>query len=312
MSITGSIWKDLQLEFRSGNVLTQLIIVNVGVFIFINLVRVVLFLSMSDHTASNDLFYNFLSWVMLPAELSKLLIRPWTLITHMFSHYSFFHILFNMLWLYWFGRILRLYLGETKILPIYLLGGLFGAFLLIISYNLLPGLTSELPYVRALGASGGVLAIIVATATLVPNHAIFLLFFGEVKIKYLALVMVVLDLVSIAGSNTGGSIAHLGGAAFGYLFIKQLQSGSDWSKPVNGFLDLIKQAFSFERKPKAVFKNVEKAKGGNGRFVSSKSKKTDDQQKKIDKILDKISVSGYDSLTAEEKEFLFRVSKDDR
>ncbi len=310
MSITGSIWKDLQLEFKSGNVLTQLIIVNVGVFVLINLVRVILFLFLQDN--GDDIFDNFLSWIMLPADPLKLLMRPWTIITHMFTHYSFLHILFNMLWLYWFGRILRQYLGDTKILPIYLLGGLAGAVLLVVSFNIFPGLTAAAPYVQALGASGGVLAIMVATATLVPDHTIFLLFFGAVRIKYIVMVFVALDLIGIAGANTGGSIAHLGGAALGFVFIKQLQSGNDWSKPMNRFFDFMKDVFSFKSKPKAVYKNEDRARFGGTTGQKSKTAKNTERQGKIDKILDKITVSGYDSLTKEEKEFLFRVSNDDK
>ena len=292
-----SIWGDIKREFTGGNVVSQLIIVNVVIFVVINLVTVGMFL------ASGSTENPILPWIMLHANVMDLLRRPWTLITHMFAHYGIWHLLFNMLWLFWFGKIIQEFIGNKKILPLYIYGGIMGAALLIISYNIFPGLKSDMPYVSALGASAGVLAIVVAAATLVPDYTVFLLFFGGVKIKYIALFMVILDMVSIPGLNSGGRIAHLGGALFGYVFIKQLQMGHDWSMPFNDFMEAIASLFK-KREPRIVYKT----KAGN-----QKRKRTDypeDKQQKVDALLDKIASSGYDSLTKEEKEFLFKASKD--
>jgi len=306
----GSIWDDIKQEFRSGNALTRLILVNIGVFITLNLLHLVLFLSMGDRAQSQILFYEVLSWLMIPAEVGKLLTRPWTLITHMFAHYEFWHIRFNMLWLYWFGRILRDFAGNHRLFPIYFLGGIAGAFLLIISYNLFPVLQPALPHVRALGASAGVLAIITATATLMPNYTIYLLFLGPVKIKWIALVMVVIDLLSITGSNTGGHIAHIGGAIFGFVFIKQLQQGQDWSRPFNNFTDLLREAFVPGQKPRVVHRS-DPGRSSKRRKKEGQKPKDTSKQERIDAILDKISRSGYDSLSKEEKDFLFKASREE-
>lgn len=300
-----SIWDDLKREF-SNNIVNRLIIINVAVFLIINLVNVIVFLIYTDRSISENITANILSWVMLPANLMDLLKRPWTLITHMFAHYQIFHLLFNMLWLYWFGKILQEFIGGKKVLPLYVLGGFAGAFLLIIAHNIFPGLQPALPYVKALGASAGVLAIVVAAATLVPDYTVFLLFFGSVRIKFIALFLVILDLVSIPNLNSGGHIAHLGGMLFGYIYIKQLQMGHDWSKPFNNFLDGIVNLFSSRKNPRVVYKTDSRE--------AKKSRPTDfsgDQQQRVDAILDKIARSGYDSLSKEEKEFLFRVSKEE-
>lgn len=293
-----SIWGDIKREFFSGNVLSQLIIINVVIFVAINLVTVGVFL------ASGSTVNPILPWIMIPADVMQLLRRPWTLLTHMFAHFAIWHLLFNLLWLFWFGKIIQEFIGNKKILPLYIYGGLCGAALMIISYNIFPGLKPDMPYATALGASAGVLAIVVAAATLVPDYTVFLLFFGAVKIKYIALFMVILDMVSIPGLNSGGRIAHLGGALFGYVFIKQLQVGHDWSKPFNNFLESVTGLFK-RKEPRVVYKT---------KTPEPKKKRADfpeGKQDRVDAILDKIATSGYDSLTKEEKEFLFKVSNDE-
>jgi len=292
-----SILEDIRREFTSGNMVSRLIIINVAVFVIINVVTVVMFL------ASGSTVNPVLPWIMLRAEVMDLLKHPWTLLTHMFTHYGIWHLLFNMLWLFWFGKIIQEFIGNKKILPLYVYGGITGALLLIISYNIFPGLRSDLPYVSALGASAGVLAIVTAAATLVPDYTVFLLFFGAVKIKYIALFMVILDMVSIPGLNSGGRIAHLGGALFGYVFIKQLQVGHDWSKPFNNFLEAIVGIFK-RKEPRVVYRTKPQEQ-------KKKRSYPEDKQGRVDAILDKIAQSGYDSLTKEEKEFLFKVSKDE-
>lgn len=304
-----SILDDLKKEFSSGNVISQLIMINIAVFLILNLINVVAFLFYADRQGASMILNKVLAWIMLPADIGDLITRPWTLFTHMFAHYGFLHLLFNMLWLYWFGRIIQEFIGNKKVLPLYILGGLTGAILLIISYNIFPGLQSAVPYVKALGASAGVLAIVVGAATLVPNYSVYLLFFGSVKIKYIAILMVLLDMVSIPDLNTGGHIAHLGGALFGFIFIKQLQLGNDWSKPFYNIINAVGNAFNLSKKPRVVHRK--KRRRTQVRVKSQAEDYSQGKQERIDAILDKIARSGYDSLSKEEKEFLFRVSKED-
>lgn len=304
-----SILDDIKRQFTSGNVVNQLIIINIVVFLVINLVNVIGFLASSDKGIASAWLGKILGWIMLPANPRDLLTHPWTLFTHMFAHYEFLHLLFNLLWLYWFGRIISEFIGHKKILPLYIMGGLTGAILLIAAYNIFPGLHAGMPVVKALGASAGVLAIVVAAATLVPDYSIFLLFFGSVKIKYIAIIMVALDLISIPDFNSGGHIAHLGGALFGFVFIKQLQLGNDWSKPFNDLIDWITGIFSRSKQPRVVYKSRQPR--PKVRKPVSADVGEGGKQDRVDAILDKIASSGYDSLSKEEKEFLFRVSKEE-
>jgi len=294
---SNSILDDLKNIFRQNNIINQIILVNVGVFVLVGIINVI---SWMIGLNSFDLSY----WLSIPASLPALLLKPWTLITYMFLHVGFFHILFNMLWFYWFAQILVNFLGMRKILPIYIYGGLFGAALYIIAYNIFPVFQNVLPAATMMGASAGVLAIVVAAATLSPDFTIHLMFIGPVKIKYIALFSIILDLIQIPHGNAGGHIAHLGGALFGFLFIKQLQAGNDWSKPFNNFMDAFVDAFKPRSKsPKMTYTKT----ASTAPKKTSKSNQTD--QAKIDAILDKISASGYDSLTATEKEMLFKHSK---
>ena len=303
-----SILNDIKREFRSGNVISQLIMINIAVFIILNFINVIAFLFFADRENAGSILSTVLSWIMLPADIGDLITHPWTLFTHMFSHYSFLHLLFNMLWLFWFGRIIQEFIGNKKVLPLYIMGALTGAFLLILSYNIFPGLQSSMPYVKALGASAGVLAIVVAAATLVPDYSVYLLFFGSVKIKYIAILMVLLDMVSIPDLNSGGHIAHLGGALFGFIFIKQLQLGNDWSQPFHNLVNAIGGAFNLSKKPRVVHR---KQRRNQVKVKTRQEDHSTGKQERIDAILDKIARSGYDSLSKEEKEFLFRVSKED-
>jgi membrane associated rhomboid family serine protease len=282
------------------------------VFLVANLFFVITVLSFEERSAANDLLNKVLSYIMLPASVSSLLKKPWTLITHMFAHFKFFHLLFNMLWLYWFGKIVEEFIGSKKILPLYMLGALAGAIILIASYNIFPGLKAGAPYVQALGASAGVLAIVVAAATIVPDYTVFLLFFGPVKIKWIAVVLVVIDLVSIPEQNTGGHIAHLGGALFGFIYIRQLRMGTDLASPFVTVYEKAVNVLNLNPRPNPRYvqrttvppeMKVRKSTGGTADNIS--------KQERIDIILDKISRSGYDSLNKEEKEFLFKVSKED-
>jgi membrane associated rhomboid family serine protease len=218
----------------------------------------------------------------------------------MFLHWDFMHLLMNMIWLYWFGQIFMEFLGARKLLATYLLGGFAGAFLYCLSYNTLPLFSQSMPYSTAMGASASIMAITIATATLLPDYRISLLFIGEVRLKWVAVVILFLDLINISSSNAGGHIAHLGGALYGFVFIRLLQRGTD----ISAWLQRI--TFSTP------------GTGGRLRVVSRSAKSSDDsylydqksREQELDRILDKISKSGYGSLTAAEREFLTRAGNE--
>jgi membrane associated rhomboid family serine protease len=309
-----SIWDDAKRELNRGNMITRLIIINVAVFVVINLVNLVLFIG--NGATPSSLYQDILHFFCMSSDWKFFLTHPWGLFTSMFLHEGFWHLLWNMLFLYWFGRIVGDFIGDQRILPLYLLGGIAGAVLFFISANLLPyGAGGRF----ALGASAGVMAIVVAAGTISPDYVMRLLLLGDVKLKYIVAVLVFLDLILIPqGGNTGGHFAHLGGAFFGWLFVAQLRNGNDFSEPVNNVLDSIRnffiRLFSGERKrkrPKVVYRNPNRPKrSGRGNAASdSGSKEGGAYQEKLDAILEKIKKSGYDSLTSEEKEFLFNASK---
>jgi membrane associated rhomboid family serine protease len=236
----------------------------------------------------------------VPASLGSMITQPWSILTYAFLHEEFLHILFNMLWLYWMGKILAEYLGNKKLLSTYILGGISGALLYILFFNIFPLFSNAVHSSYALGASGSILAITIAVATLLPDYTIFLLFLGPIKMKYIAGFSVLLDLISISGSNAGGHIAHLGGALFGFIYIKQLQKGNDLAKGFNKLTDFISDIFKPKPRIKVAYKNPATKRNPNSQ--------TDPDQETIDKILDKISRSGYTSLSKEEKEILFKAS----
>ena len=292
--------EDIRSKIRNGNPVTLLILLNVAVFLTISLLRILLFL-----TGNFGVLASFLSFIIenisLNLSIQGLLFKPWTLITHMFTHIDLAHIFWNMITLYWFGTILSEYTSIKKIIPLYLLGGIAGA-LFTIFLSLLPPF-HFLSGATAIGASAGITAIIVATATLVPNYRMNLLLIGPVKLIYIAIFVIFIDVLNVASySNVGGNLAHLGGAIMGYIFIVQYKKGRDLSNGINRFFDWM--SGMFRSSPKSKMKVAYK------RGVSDEeynyNKKTEQEQ--IDKILDKISKSGYESLSKTEKEILFKVS----
>ena len=287
--LTGSIIGDIKYQFRYGNMVVKLIFVNIAVFVFINLLNLIGFLAQS-YTAHNFI----LAHLELPASLHTLLYQPWSLLTYMFLHENLFHILSNMLWLYWFGEIFVLYLGDKKVLPLYIMGGLGGAVLYLAAYNLIPVFKPEVNFSLMLGASASIFAIVFAAATINPDHEISLFLFGNVKIKYVAIVPLLLGIFTIPSGNAGGNIAHLGGALTGFLYVTSLRGGFD---PIGSIGKI------FKRKPavKVGYKNT-------GTQVTQPARSKGEQEK-VDEILDKIARSGYDSLSKEERDFLFNYSK---
>ncbi len=298
-----SIWAEIKRQYaQPGDMIFKLIIVNVAVFLVVNIIKLFCTLFITDPLLYATIYHDyFLKWLAVPSDLGQLIYKPWTLLTYMFLHEGFFHLLFNMLWLYWIGRILQDLIGFKKILPIYLMGGLLGGVIYILSYNLFPGLQAYAAGSILLGASAGVLAIVFAAATLTPDYLIHLILIGPVKLKYIALFTLILDVISIGNlSNAGGHLAHLGGALFGFLYIKQLQNGNDWAKTPNKIIDWTMSLF--DKKPKMSYQKSSDKKPKPS--VISKS-----NQARVDDILDKIAEAGYDSLSKEEKDFLFKYSK---
>ncbi len=281
-------WDEIRTQvFRSGNRLNLLIGINVIVFLFLSLLGVIEMLT-TRNAAITTVLNDYLA---IPSYLPKLLVRFWTPFTYMFLHAGFFHILFNMLWFYWLGGIFQEYLGGKKLVDLYIIGGLAGAFLYVLFYNIFPLFAEAKFGSTTVGASAAVMAIIVATATLLPDYTIQLLFLGSVKLKWIALFYVLFDLISITGPNAGGEISHIGGAIAGFFYIKHLQGST-----------MLGQAFERFSKPKTlqiVSKNYAK-----NSTVRSK-------EEEVDSILDKISQSGYASLTKKEKDTLFNASKDE-
>jgi len=301
--MNNSIIDDLKWQFKFGNVINRLVLFNVIIFLFFCVVELFFFL------AQKSAYYEvFMHWLYLPAAPLKILKQPWGFITYQFLHSGFFHILFNMLWLYWLGRILVQYMNQKRIMALYILGGLAGGVLYILAFNIFPVFTqmTSIPYL--VGASASVMAIVVAAATLLPNYEIRLFFIGFVKLKYLALVFVLLDVITISKSNPGGHIAHLGGAFFGWLFVYQLQRGTDLSKGLVNSTEWLKQKLSKNPKLKVAYKNEERI---NKEYPKTKTAVKSDKQAQVDAILDKISETGYDNLTDEEKQILFRFSEED-
>jgi membrane associated rhomboid family serine protease len=252
---------------------------------------------------------------MMPAYLPKLATQPWSIFTYMFMHEGIFHILFNMLFLYWFGMLIHQYLGSRKLANLYILGGLFGALFYVVIYNLAPYFSQSVEGSVMLGASAGVFAIVVGAATLTPNTTFMLLILGPVKIVYIAAFYVILSFANSIGANAGGEIAHLGGALLGYLYITQLRKGNDWGVPVQKVGIFFENLLSRRSKVKVTYRKAKTSSSGGFGGFSSKSnpssiaKNQEATQEEIDMILDKIAEKGYDALSKEEKRKLFEFSK---
>ncbi len=286
----------LKRQFFEGTILAKLLIINIGIFVILSAFNVVFALFGSS-------IMGFVQYFELPASLVRALIQPWSLLTYMFLHLDFLHLLFNMLWLFWFGQIFLRRFTERQLLVVYLLGGIAGGLLYMISYNLFPLFSESVLYSYMLGASASVLAIVVASAMAMPEERVMLMFLGEVKLKYIAIFAVAMSFFNMTSSNAGGNIAHIGGALLGLFFIERLRAGKDITRGVAIFIDKIVNFFKAKTRMKA-------HKGGAySNNKETKANKTDAEQQQIDAILDKVKTSGYDSLTPEEREKLFDASK---
>lgn len=297
--------EDLKRTFRQGNIVVRLIYINVAVFVLEVLLSVVLGLfniSMAHVVA--DLY--------LPADLLQLLRRPWTLVTYMFMHAGVWHLLGNMLWLYWFGRLFLYFFSSKHLRGLYVVGGLMGAVFYIASYNLFPVFAGDLYSATLVGASASVLAIAVATAVREPDYRINLMLIGPVRMKYFALFIVLFDILYVGGSNAGGHLAHLGGALAGWWFVRGINRGYDITHWVNACIDAVGSIFrKRERKPRKpkMKVHVNNAAGNDRKTDYDYNARKKAQSDEVDHILEKLKKSGYSSLTDEEKRKLFDASK---
>jgi membrane associated rhomboid family serine protease len=286
---------------RANNGHVQLIIINVAVFLVL-----VLFFVISQISQMPELFDFIHRQVAIPAPVLDFFQKPWTIITYAFIHdwTGVFHILFNMLVFYWFGKLFVEYLGSDKLIAVYFLGAIAGGIAYLFVYNLIPFYEARIPSGGMVGASAAVYAIVVATATLLPDYTFFLLFLGPVRIKYIAAFYIVISFLGSVGPNEGGNVAHLGGALIGFVYIKQLQAGVNWGSWITAVIDWFKSLFEPRQNVKVTYRKESTAKK-----PSKGSKVSTISQDEIDTILDKISDGGYESLTKEEKEKLFNASK---
>jgi membrane associated rhomboid family serine protease len=295
------IFDDLRQTFRQGNIVVRLIYINVAVYVLCTLLSVVLGLFAIP---SVELLRNF----YLPADLLQLVRRPWTLITYMFMHAGVWHLLGNMLWLYWFGRIFLYFFSAKHLRGLYVVGGLVGGLLYIVAYNLFPIFSGQLYSATLLGASASVLAIAIATAVREPDYRINLMFIGPVRLKYFALFIVLFDALYVGSNNAGGHIAHLGGALAGWWFANGFSQGRDITHWVNVCMNALGGLFvKRERKPRKPKMKVhsQNSRAADYDYNARKKAQADD----VDKILEKLKKSGYSSLSDEEKRRLFEASK---
>ncbi len=290
------IFDNLKHSYHKGSSLNKLIYINIAVFIAITAVSIIAFLVSNSLITTGAI--NLLS---VPSSFGKLLLRPWTVITYMFTHKDIWHILFNMLWLYWFGTIFLEYLDQRKLVAVYIMGGLSGALLYVLSFNIFPAFKEVVAESVAIGASASVMAIVIAVAAYVPNYTINMLFIGRIKIIYVALVIFVLTSAVDFSVNSGGKLAHIGGALSGYLYTVNLKKGRDTGKWINKIIDF----FVTLLKPRKKLKVTHKKPKSEYEYNRIKA----EHQARINMILDKISKGGYDSLTREEKDTLFNESQ---
>lgn len=295
----GSFITDLKNDFRRGSICQQFIYINIGIFVVTALVAIV---GMLFNVGKSS----WMEWLELPAWLPQFIKQPWSIVTYMFLHAGILHLLFNMLWLYSFGQLFLMFFSARHFRGLYFLGGFCGGLLYMVAYNFFPYFESYLYGSYLLGASASVLAIVIATAVRNPEYRVNLLLFGQVRLKYLALVMVVTDLLFVTSNNAGGHIAHLGGALAGWWFAAGLRKGTDVTKWINGAIDWLSGGFRIQRvskKPK-----MEVHYGGRSKDYEYNARKKE-QNEEVDRILDKLKKSGYQSLTTEEKKRLFDASK---
>lgn len=290
-----SIYNDIKEGYKRGGDVIKIIYANAIVFALIAVIKSLLFLLNIDDRP-------LLEAISLPSSFLNLLYSPWTLITYMFVHEEPLHILFNMLFLYWFGSIFAEYMNRKRVLNLYLTGGIAGAFTFILGINIFPVFHNELEFSYLYGASAAVISIVVALATYIPNYKVSVILIGEVKIKYIAAIYMFSYLIGLTGDNAGGELAHIGGAIWGYIYIKNLNRGRDIGSYLDSSIKFLTDLFKPRNRLKVKYKKRRGFK--NSDLYEDKDIKFKSSDIKI--IIDKISKSGYESLTEDEKITLFR------
>lgn len=294
MQTMESIFTNLKRTFQSGSILTKLIYINVGVFLIIRLASLFFTLFKGDELS-------LLQYLQMPSSPEELLYHPWTVITYMFTHFDFLHILFNMLWLYWFGGLFLSFFNERQLGGLYVLGGIAGAILFMLAYNTIPYFQDVASSSYLMGASASVMAIVFAISFYRKDLEIVLFLIGRIKLIYLALFTFIIDLLAITSDNAGGHIAHIGGALLGIIFAYYFKKGIDLTAPMNRMIDWVVNLGKRKPQMRVTYKRAETDYDYNAR----KHRENVD----LDAILDKLKRSGYESLSSEEKKKLFDASK---
>lgn len=291
-----SLKSDFKHWVKQGNSVTILIIINIVIFLLFALVELISFASGGSLQNVYKFMFDNMSLHSLPSVLVR---KPWGLITTLFTHIDIFHILGNMLIFFFFGNLFRSDLGNRRVVPLYLLSGFICSCVIVLANNLMP-MQQGIDW-QGIGASGAVMCFVVAAATLMPNLEIQLFFVMNVRIKWIAAALVIIDMVSLPRGNFGGHIAHLAGAAFGYLYIRSLQRGHDFTAPISTFFEWTGNLFNPSEPSVKKFKPKKSplrvVRNGEPSHAS-----------RLDQLLDKINEKGYNSLTTEEKSWLRKYS----
>lgn len=295
-----NILEEIKQSFSRGNYLTRLIYINAGVFVIVKLMSVI-------STYVLGVSNLWITYLELPAFFQTLIRQPWSIITYMFMHHDFIHLIFNLLTLYWFGKIFLDYFNQKQLVGLYFLGGIGGAIFYLAAFNISNTFNANIFFSYLLGASASVMAIIFALVRYCPNQEIHLALIGPVKLKYLGIAMLVLDVIGTTSVNAGGSISHIGGAVTGYLFAQfMINSGKDITEPINKVIGWVNDLFKQNKKTKfTVHRNTSKT--DEEWNMENKNRKRENNEE-IDRILEKIKKSGYANLSDEEKKRLFDLS----
>ena len=297
---------NLKYRFTSASLLGRLIYINIAVFIVVRLFALMGFLFGFDA-------WTMINYLQLPSDVNQMLHQPWTLLTYMFAHYDVWHILFNMLCLWWFGRLFLEFFNQHQMTGLYLIGGLGGALFYLLAYNLLPAFSHRNGML--LGASAAIMAIMVAVAIKAPNYKVGLLFIGEVSLKWIAVIMIFIDFLSIDTQNAGGHVSHLGGALTGCAYAIAFRKGIDITGWLNSIIDNIVDMFKRfktqgrQNKTKYKFKRPVYS-DSNKKAERQSTGMSAEDEKDLDEILKKIKQSGYTALSDKEKRRLFQISRD--
>jgi len=296
-----SSWDNLTQKYKQGTIVTRLLFLNIGLFLMLRIVLLIMSMFRVDSAA-------LMQYLQMPSQWEELIFAPWTAFTYMFVHLDLMHLFFNMLWLYFFGNMFLRWFNARQLGGLYVIGGLLGALFFSLFYNLLP--SYEDVSGRLIGASASILALGIAVAFYRPDEPVSLFLFGTIKLKWLAIVMLVMDVLSLTGDNAGGSLAHVGGAMAGLLYGLSLRQGRDLTRWVNPFLDFVVNLFKPKPRMKVTYQRPKSERANKAADVDQDYRdRKKAEAERLDTILDKIKQSGYDSLTSQEKQQLFESSK---